>query len=257
MIEVCKKDYHNLIGFAEKNTCNRVYPLSIAEEYQNGQIYVDSLNNTTSVLFWHQCGFAYLAGKPNATFLSETAALIRNEHHNNSRRFILQINNNELDNYFSKEEGITRSERYSFCFKNTGYQNEKILLPTGFVLREIDEKLFSRINGNIVPVFSWDSEKEFLNKGKGFCILAGNEIAATAFTAAVSHNEIDIGIETNEAFRRCGLAVIVARRMIQYILEEHKKPAWECHTGNIGSRHTAEKVGFQIQNVHSFFSRRK
>lgn len=253
MVEVCKKDYHKLIGFADKNTCNRVYPLSIAEENQNGQIFVDSMDNITCALFWHQCGFAYLSGKPNVSFLSEVAALIRNEHHNNLRRFILQIDNNEWDNYFFQEDGIIREDRYSFYFQKTDILNKEIILPDGFVMKEIDEILLSKINGNIIPSFSWDSDIEFLNKGKGFCILFGNEIAATVFSSAVSHDEIDIGIETKESFRRCGLAAILARRIVQYILEEHKTPVWECHTGNTVSRHTAEKIGFHVQKTHSFF----
>jgi RimJ/RimL family protein N-acetyltransferase len=181
MIEVPKKDYHKILKFAENNTCNRVYPLSIAEKNQNGQIFIDSRDNPTHALFWHQCGFAYLSGKPNERFLAEIAALIRNEKRDNVRRFILPLDNNKCGNYFE------------------------------------------------------------------------NEIAATVFSSAVSHDEIDIGIETNEKYRKCGLATILAKRMVQYILEEQKKPVWECHTQNMGSRSVPEKVGFCVKSTHPFF----
>lgn len=253
MVEVSKKDYHKLIEFAEKSTCNRVYPLSIAEGNQNGQIFVDSMDNPASALFWHQCGFAYLLGEPNDRFLSDIATRIRNGHGNNQRRFILQIDNNEWVNYFVNMDGIIREERYSFCFQETSFSNEELVLPDGFVMKEIDQILLSKIKGNIIPSFSWDLDIEFLSKGKGFCILFGTEIAATVFSSAVSHDEIDIGIETMEKYRKCGLATILAKRMIQYILEEHKTPVWECHTGNMGSRHVAEKVGFCVKKTHPFF----
>ena len=167
---------------------------------------------------------------------------------------MLHVDNKEWDDYFTKEKGIAREERYSFCYeKAADIFNEQIRLPDGFSLKEIDKNLLARITGKIVPSFSWNTETEFLKKGKGFCALFGTEIAAVAFTSAVSHDEIDIGIETNEAFRRRGLAVIAAGRMVQYILEQHKTPVWECHTGNIGSRHTAEKIGFHVQKTHPFF----
>jgi hypothetical protein len=215
------------------------------------------MDQITSVLFWHQCGFAYLSGEPNTNFLLDIAALIKNEHHNNIRRFVLQVNNKKWDDFFSKVDGIVREERYSFYFQEKHFSKEKILLPDGFFLKEIDEKLLPRINGNIVPSFSWDSNIEFLNKGKGFCILFGTDIAATVFSSAVSHDEIDIGIETKEEFRRFGLASILARRMVEYVLEQHKTPTWECFTGNIGSRRTAEKAGFHVQKLNSFFKEKE
>ena len=138
MVEVSRKDYHKLIEFAEKSTCNRVYPLSIAEGNQNGRIFVDSMVNPASVLFWHQCGFAYLSGEPNETFLSEIATRIRNEHGNNQRRFVLQVDNNEWEDYFANTSGIVREERYSFCFQKTGFSMEETVLPDAFVMKEID-----------------------------------------------------------------------------------------------------------------------
>ena len=253
MVEVCKEDYQKYIQFAEKGICNRVYPLSIVEGNQNGQIFVDSFENPICALFWHQCGFAYISGDPIENFLSEITALIRDEKRMNNRRFLLQVYNKDWERYFGKQTGITRAERYCFGFEKTERLNKETVLADGYVMREIDELLLPRISGNIIPPFSWDSDIDFLHKGKGFCILYGNDIAATAFSSAVSHDEIDIGIETNEKYCKCGLATILAKRMIQYILEERKIPVWECHTKNIGSRSVAEKAGFYLKGMHPFF----
>ena len=71
----------------------------------------------------------------------------------------------------------------------------------------------------------------------------GDTPAAWAFSAAVSDDEIDIGVETLERFRGKGLAAAAASEMIRFSLAAGKKPVWACHAGNIASRKTAEKIG--------------
>lgn len=253
MFEIHDSEYHKVIDIININTCNRVYPLSIIEKNQNGQVFVDSIDNPKSVLFWHYCGFAYLLGKPNDDFFAEIVALIKNEKNTNTRRFVLQVESIDHDKYFSAQEGIIREERYYFDFQESMVPNETISLSDDFLLKEIDSNLLAKINGNVVPSFSWKSDREFLEKGKGYCILAGKEIAAVAFSSAISHDEIDIGIETNKEFRRLGFATIVAKKMIQYTINENKKPIWQCHTTNRGSQLTAEKLGFNISKTLPFF----
>lgn len=65
-----------------------------------------------------------------------------------------------------------------------------------------------------------------------------------AFSAAVSTKEIDIGIETNSQYQQRGLGFIVARKMIQYVISQGKKPVWACHYKNAASEKMAEKLGF-------------
>ena len=48
-----------------------MYPLSIAENRQYGDIFVDNVIDPHSVLFWHYCGFAYLTGEASDTVLKE------------------------------------------------------------------------------------------------------------------------------------------------------------------------------------------
>ena len=123
----------------------------------------------------------------------------------------------------------------------------------GVELKEIDAEILPAISGRIVPASFWSSSKEFLGKGKGYCLLKDGEVAAVAFSAAVSHKQIDIGIETTEKYRRKGLAVVVAKEMVKYAVSIGKEPVWDCNVANEGSRKTAEKVGFQIVAEHSYF----
>ena len=50
------------LEYAKRCSSNRVYPLSIVEGLQDGDIIPDDENDIKSVLFWHYSGFAYLSG---------------------------------------------------------------------------------------------------------------------------------------------------------------------------------------------------
>ena len=55
----------------KSHTANRVYPCSIAEGFQSGDIYVNDGDDPEAALFWHYCGFGYITGKASEEFLSD------------------------------------------------------------------------------------------------------------------------------------------------------------------------------------------
>lgn len=152
--------YSELTDIANTHDCGSVYPLSVAEGIQEGEIFANSVKGYDKVLFWTHSGFAYLSGNVDEYFLEDIYELMVNRTKANTRRFLL----------------MTRT--------------------------------------------SW------------------------AFSAAVSSKEIDIGIETSSKYRQQGLGIIVAKRMIQYVFEQGKKPVWACHYKNVASEKMAEKLGF-------------
>ena len=253
MQKVQLQNYSNFIELASANTCNTVYPLSVAEGFQPGDIYTDSHDDPHTALYWHQSGFAYLSGTPDEAFLNDIYDLLSNKNGNNPRRFVLELKDEAVSSFFRKKENITEEPRYRFKLRKDFEECQDAVAANGFELKEIDKDLLSKISGKIVPASFWSSSEEFLNNGRGYCLVKDNEVAAVAFSAAVSSNQIDIGIETNEKYRRHGLAAVVAKKMIQYAISIGKEPVWDCNMANEGSRRTAEKVGFQIIAEHSYF----
>jgi predicted GNAT family acetyltransferase len=116
---------------------------------------------------------------------------------------------------------------------------------TDLKIERIDASNINTIQGRIVPAFSWESNDAFLKNGFGYVAMDGEKFAAIAFSAAVSSEEVDIGVETNEAYRNRGLAKIVARYMIREILNIVKIPVWAHAAGNTASMKTALGVGFK------------
>lgn len=235
------KRYSDFINYAADNDCGKVYPLSVAQGFQYGDIFTYSANNCEAVLFWHYCGFAYLAGKNDEAFLEDVYELMLNR--NNSRRFILMTDDEETENFFRSKDGVCIDRRYLFEYTENK-PPEIPTLPSGFEIREIDPELLAEIHGGIVPSLFWESSENFLKKGKGYCILDGKNVAAWVFSAAVSSSEIDIGVETAENYRGRGLAAAAAKMMIKYAFDVGKSPVWACHCNNAASKRLAEKIGF-------------
>ncbi len=258
MKKIKKEQYSNFIQLAQANTCNTVYPMSVAEQVQEGDIYTDDIQTPTYALFWHVSGFAYLTGKPSEAELDEIYKLMKNEDGTNPRRFVLELKDEEVAGYFETKEDVEKHPRYRFCLADPEHrisecESTENEIPTGYELKEVDAELLSRISGRIVPSQFWSSAEEFLENGKGYCLVYDGEVAAVSFSAAVSSKQVDVGIETKEAYRRKGLATIVAKQMVSYVKSIGKEPVWDCDAVNAGSKATAEKVGFEMMAEHAYY----
>ena len=152
----------------------KVYPLSIVDGYQSGEIFVDCINQPTFALFWHYCGFAFVRGiftKDIENDLFELLNASASRHHN---RMIFQMEK-ECDAF--ENESVIRGHRYIFSFEK---QCEKVIAPEGCQISQITEENYNLISGNIIPSFSWANKEEFLKNGFGFCLMKGNEVLACA-----------------------------------------------------------------------------
>lgn len=254
MLKIRKELYSAFIELAAANTCNTVYPMSVAEEVQDGDIYADSTDSPTYALFWHVSGFAYLTGKPSEEDLEAIYALMKNTDGKNPRRFVLELRDEEIASFFRKKPDVEKHDRYRFRLKETEAEVAPcISIPAGYELKEVDEKRLEQISGRIVPSLFWSSAEEFLEKAKGYCLVKDGEVAAVAFSAAVSSKQVDIGIETKEAHRRKGLAAVVAQQMVSYVRSIGKEPVWDCDQANAASKATAEKTGFEVMAEHAYY----
>lgn len=243
MIKVNPQHYSDYIQYVEKCTCGMVYPLSIVQGYQQGDIFVDSANSPKTVLFWHYSGFAFISGEYSESFLNEVYGIIANKEKSAERRFILFASDERTKTFFCDKKDIDIEQRYFYELKNDAC-DLTIDLPSGCELKPIDAELLPKLKGRITPYFSWNNAEDYLSKGMGYCVVCDDEAAAWAFTAAISDTEIDIGVETQENYQHRGFATIVSKAMIKYTLAESRYPVWACHYKNTASAKLAEKIGF-------------
>lgn len=211
--------------------------------FKKGDIFTDSVDNFEKVLFWTHAGFAYVSGNVDEYFSGEIYKLMLNRSKTNGKCFLLMTRDKYIQKFFETKADVSIEKRYLFEYAGDKNVNE-VALPAGYELKEIDNELLKKISGTIVPSLFWKDVNDFLVKGKGYCISYGNDIATWAFSAAVSTKEIDIGIETNPIYQQQGLGMIVAKKMIQYTIDQSKQPVWACHYKNNASEKMAEKLGF-------------
>lgn len=244
------EQYHEMHCRIDKNHCGVIYPYSITEAFQHGTVFA----NERSALFWHDCGFAFLFGACDETALTFVYDRFLRKGSITPRRFVLFSSSDAVRSFLQSRENIVCGRRYFFAYP-IGQLPPVDPLPAHYRIDELRAEYLTALEGRITPAFSWRNAAEFLSSGKGFCILDGKRPAAWAFSAAVSSEEIDIGIETAASYQHKGLGTAAAEQMIQYTLRQHKRPVWACDASNTASQKLAEKLGFF--RTHSCFTFRK
>ena len=93
---------------------------------------------------------------------------------------------------------------------------------------------------------NWGTYENFEKKGFGFYILKNNIVLSWSVADCVYKDACEIGIHTDEAHRKQGLAVRTVNAMLKYAKDNaFSEVGWQCGATNIGSYKTAEKCGFK------------
>ena len=217
MYRINKRNYKEYIEASRECTANRVYPMSIAAGVQSGDVYT---NGKGSVMFWHYCGFAYLSGTVSPNLLEEVYQEFLMP--DKGRRFLLITDSEYITDYYLNRNLLQFDKRIEYI--QSRRTEKPSLSDDRFILERITAENMKDIQGIIVLPFSWESTDVFLKYGFWFLFRCNNSFAAVSFSSAVSSEEVDIGIETCEAYRHNGLASFFAYEMCEEILKRDKKP---------------------------------
>ena len=166
----------------------------------------------------------------------------------------LLLNGNimEPSSVTSPEKQIIKWSRVNFKFQQHKYSGQKEI-PEGFRLKKTDPPLFDQISGSVVPSCFWRNRKEFAENAIGFSLMHGEKPVSTAFASFIHGRQLEIGIETDSAFRGKGLAQISCSALIDYCLANNFEPIWSCRLENTGSFLLAQKLGFEPTLIHPYY----
>ena len=245
------KDYERIKYLVDQIKVEKVYPLSITEGIQKGEVFVDHIEAPTVALFWHYCGFANISGKYDEKFVEETMNMMQNPQDGHSGRMALQIDyDNRLQGMIRNYPYASMHERYVFRFAG-----EKYCIPKDMELRleDVSSLNYGLMKGRIIPTFSWPDKEAFLKNGFGYCLMKDGQMLACSFSSGVSKDYVDIGVETAEECRGQGYGRIVAAAMLRETLRRGKLPVWGCDTRNEASMKLACSVGFEIVGTHPWY----
>jgi hypothetical protein len=167
------------------------------------------------------------------------------------RRFLLITDSKYVSDYYSDRERLRLDKRIEY--NQGGIPVNMPMLDGSFGVERIKADNIGEIRGRITPSFSWKDSDTFLRNGSGFTARSKEDgsFAAVAFSSAVSPEEVDIGVETAEAYRHHGLASNLAYRMCVEIIQQGRKPVWAHAETNTGSQKTALSVGFKPCGINT------
>ena len=245
-------DYGKIEHLLDQIKIEKVYPLSILEGIQKGEIYADNDETPTAALIWHYCGFANILGAYDERFIEETMKMMQDPPEGHSGRMALQAENDcRLKVMILKTPMVAGYERFVFEF--TG-EKDIVTQTQGTGLKEITADNYELMRGRIVPTFSWENKEEFIKNGFGYCVIQDGQMLACAFASGISKDYVDIGVETAEECRGKGYGKIVSAAMVKETLRRGKIPVWDCDTRNEASMKLACSVGFEIAGTHPWYT---
>ncbi len=140
--------------------------------------------------------------------------------------------------------------------KDTVFNRERLeaivaSLPEGYELKRIDGELYEACLENEQfedNVGNFASKEEFLELGRGFAILKDGEIVSVASSYTVYREGIEVEIDTEEEYRRQGLASVAGAALILSCLDDGLYPSWDA--ANPESVHLAEKLGYEFSHEY-------
>ena len=114
---------------------DQIYIYSMLENRQKGRVFVDSKTDIQNVLFWHYCGFAYVAGTgDNEAFNQELGKFIQGEYEEDQSRFILAIAEPKWKSVvedLKQYQTIYERTRYQFKFNKEQFELNSAAIGNG------------------------------------------------------------------------------------------------------------------------------
>ena len=271
---VKKSNYLSLLPFLTEVNINHYFAKSVLTQRAEGIVYVDDEISPSSFYIASGYGMSLLFGKTNNhAFNLQLRDYLLNTNKHRAKDEWLQvypqrwndvlaqlygdklISNNDI-NSAEQSRCIVQNTRVNFEFNENKFkqaiaaQKSHLSEP---VIREINKDLYLQLDGVVVPKNFWLSAESFIKYGKGFVLMVEDNIASTAYSATIDENILEIGIETNPAFRGNGYAFTICSKIIEYCLVNKLMPVWACKLENTASYLLAQKLGFTVSKELPYY----
>jgi RimJ/RimL family protein N-acetyltransferase len=156
-----------------------------------------------------------------------------------------------LSELLGNRQPIRRQRQY---FEQDARQfSGELILPDGYRLHPVDADLLAQAH---LQNMDWLKEEmvserpsldDFLAKSFGFCVIHEDKIVGWCLSEYNCGSRCEIGIATDEAHQRQGLATAMATAVIPHARSQGiHQIGWLCWADNTPSSATARKLGFQL-----------
>lgn len=219
-----------------------------------GEIYADDATHPTAAMAILG-DFVFFAGIPNKELISYKPVSCHQD-------FIIMVPQNDTwfdaieQCYQTKAKKVLRyaTKKEPYVFNKEKLQQVVSLLPQEYSLKPIDEAIYNQCN--TLPwchdlISQYSDYTAYHRSGLGFVILQNGVPISGASSYAHYMNGIEIQIDTNERYRRRGLAYICGAQLIIACLEKNLYPSWDAQ--NIWSVVLAEKLGYHYSHTYTAY----
>lgn len=215
-----------------------------------GQVYADDTASPRAAFIFSPEG-EFLAGEPNAEFADALGQLIASNPEEHDSLHIVCSEDGWLPHLTTIMGGLEplAEERRYYEFSAPSVAVPAV--PAGFAVVPVDAALLARRelrNHAAVAewgMVNWGGPEDFLARGVGMVVLQDDTIASWCLMDCAVGPHCEIGIATDPDYRRRGLAALATAATVEACLARgFTRIGWHCWTRNLGSRHTAERVGF-------------
>jgi RimJ/RimL family protein N-acetyltransferase len=226
---------------------------SVIEGSRPGRVFVDNVERPTAAFICAEGGDYYLVGDASPSPLRQFIQ----DHPTEAEVF------EQIFAYFTPErawkEALVEDSGGAIPFyevRGFRYARETIEPPEYWrakarpnaTVRQIDEALLQDVEEGRIRTnneFPEETLKMIAWERFGFCAIADAEVASVAWAFAISSRFSSLFIDTEERFRRQGLATLACAAFIDYSLAQGLMPLWACLTSNVASAATALTLGFE------------
>jgi len=264
MIILDKSNYYKALESLQMVRINHLFADAVLQGHIRGTVYVDQPEKPSTFYVVHPYGMSLLFGdttneKFNAWLLGHALNIFKTRDRYEWLQAYPETWNKQIASEWEEHlrksgdnaDGATNvsieeNTRVNFKFNKAGYLDFKAknLLSSINTVRT-DGQMFENMQGSVIPSRFWDNAVDFSNRAVAFSVMDGDRVAATAFSAFVIGNQLEIGIETSESYRGKGYALAVCMALIDYCLEHDYIPVWGCKLENMPSFLLARKLGFE------------
>lgn len=163
-----------------------------------------------------------------------------------------------IEKYFS--DNHKKYDRYAMKGKMDEFHKVKIksfidIVEKEFHIEKINKNNYRKVLEDKFMAdccSNFSSFEEFLRNGIGYIIIHEDEIISGASSYSYCNGAIDITIGTKREYRKKGLALACASKVILECLDRNIYPTWDA--ANIESVALAEKLGYHFHEEYCVYS---
>lgn len=102
---------------------------------------------------------------------------------------------------------------------------------------------------SMIYLKDFESASDFYERGLGFVMELEGKIIGAAYSTIISGAKAQIALNVSHAYRKQGIATILALHFVKHCLENHIEPVWVAN--NPETCKLAEKIGFELDATYN------